>query len=170
MPKTLDSLRGTDKPAGTAAGGFRLASFFIHFTNRMAATGRTFRRKLVRLGPLRPLLFDHTDDLRDHIARALYDHSIADTDVFPRDLIFIVQRCILHNDSSDGDGLELGDRCQSASAANLNIDILEDCLRLFCRKFVRDGSTRASRDKSESYLQREVIQFVNDSIDIIAKA
>ena len=126
-------------------------------------------RKHVRRGiPRAPLLHD-CDDLRDHVASALHDDGVADTDVLARDLVLIVQRRIGDDDTAHGDGLELCDRRQRAGSADLDLDGLEHRRCLLSRELVRDRPTWAARHEAEPLLQVEPVDLVDDAVDVVAE-
>ncbi len=120
----LDGLSGADQPARAAARGFGLAGLLVDLAHRMAAAGRAAIRKGVRLRAARPALEDHSHDLRNHVARALHDHRVADPHVLARDFLLVVQRRIRDDDAADRDRLELRDRREHARAADLDLDVL----------------------------------------------
>ncbi len=101
------------------------------------------------------MIEEHFENLRDDVAGALHAHRIADTDVFPRDLVLVVQRRIGDDDAADRHGAQLGDRRQRAGAPDIDLDAVDDRGRLLGGEFVRDRPARAARDKAESLLQRQ---------------
>ena len=117
MLQALDPLRRADQPAGAAPDRILLAGDRVDLAHRMAAAGRADVGKGESFRALGPLLLNHAENLRDHVAGPLDDHGVADADVLARDLILIVQRRVLHHDAADGDRLELGHRRQRAGAA-----------------------------------------------------
>src|SRR5690349_19593308 len=77
-------------------------------------------RKMEFPGALRPLVDDDIDHLRDDVAGALNHDGVADPDITALaqhlalvadalDVVFIMQRDVLHDDAADADGLELAD-------------------------------------------------------------
>src|SRR5690606_7280516 len=102
MLQPLDRLRRADQPAGTAAYRIATARLRVDVAHGMAAAGRAFVGKFVRLRILRPLVEIDGDHLRDHVAGALYGHGVADADVVaaadrlavaaePGDIVLVVQ-------------------------------------------------------------------------------
>src|SRR5690606_35318812 len=53
-----------------------------------------------------PLVGDNAQDLRNHIAGSLQRHCVADADVQPFDLVFVVQGGVSHHDPADRDGMQ----------------------------------------------------------------
>src|ERR1700745_356761 len=85
MPEALDRLRGADQPAGAAPRDLaRLA-------HREAAADWAVGGEFERFGILRAPVEDHPDNLRDHVAGALDDDSVADADILAGDLVLVVQ-------------------------------------------------------------------------------
>ena len=155
MAEPLDLLRRADEPAGAAA--HRLALL----AHGMAAAGRAFGGKFVRLGAPRPLLQHHVDDLRNDVAGALDRHGVADADVGAAadriavvadalDVVLVVQRGVLHHHAADRDRLELGDRRQRAGAADLDLDVAQHGGGALGRELVRDRPARASARRSRA--------------------
>ena len=125
MLEPLDPLRRADQAAGAAPDHILLAGDGIDLAHGVAAAGGADGGKAESFRALRPLRFNHAENLRDDVAGALDDHGVADAHVFPRDLILIVQRGVLHHDAADGHRLELGDRRQRAGAADLDLDVAQ---------------------------------------------
>src|SRR5712691_2355587 len=98
--------------------------------DRRVQVAGTAERKPVGLGAAWPLLQSDFEHLRDHVARALDRHRIADAHIEPRDLVRVVERRVRHHYAADGDRLELGDRGERAGAADLDVDRLDDGGRL----------------------------------------
>ena len=167
--QALDALRRADQPAGAAAHRIDFAGDRIHLAHRMAAASRTKIGKGESFRGLGPLLLDHAENLRDDVAGTLDDDGIADADVLARDLVFIVQGGVLHDDAADGHRLELGDGGQRAGASDLNFDVVEDGGRLLGREFVRDGVARRTRDEAQTLLEIEPVELVDDAVDIVVE-
>jgi hypothetical protein len=110
MLEPLHALGGADQASGAAPDHILLAGDGIDLAHRMAAASRADGRKAESFRTLRPLSFNHPENLRDDVAGALDDHPVADAHVFSRDLILIVQRGVLHHDAAHSHRLELGDR------------------------------------------------------------
>ena len=169
MLQALDRLRRTDKRSGAAAHDIRFAGLLVDLAQRRRAAARADMRKLIGLRAVRPLLRHHFDDLRNDVAGALHDDRIADANILARDLVFIVQRGVLHDDAADRHRLEPRDRRQRAGAADLNLDVAQNCRRAFGRELMRDGPARRARDEAEPLLQRDIVDLVDDAVDVIAE-
>src|SRR5580692_252103 len=152
MPEVLDRLKGTGELAG-ATGARALGAAGDDLAHHVGVQrARAYSRKLIRLGAARALVEDDAEHLRDDVAGALDGHGVADADIEPLDLFFVVQGRILHHDAADHDRLELGDRGQRAGAADLNLDILDDSRRLLGGEFMRDRPARIARYEAEPRL------------------
>ena len=169
MFQALLHLRRTDEAARTAANNVGRAPVLVGFAHRMAAAHRTDGRELEGLCRFRPLLENNFDDLRDDVAGALHDDGIADADVLARDLVLVVQRRVRDDNAADRNRLELCDRRQRASAANLNFNAAQHRRRLFGGELVRDGPARRARHESEPLLIIETVHLVDDAVDIVAE-
>ena len=133
----------------------------------MAATSGTHNWKCIGHS-VNPTL-RHADNLRNHIACPLQNNSVANAHIFARNFIFIVQCGIGHNHAADGHRFEPRYRCKCACAPNLYINCFENRRRLLCRKLMRNGPARTARHKAKATLQRQVVHFVNHTVNIIAQ-
>ena len=110
-----------------------------------------------------------TQHLRNDIPRPLHDHRVADADIFPGDLILVVQRGVRHHDTTDRDRLQPRHRRQGTRTADLDVDAFENCRGLFGRELVSQAPARAARDKSQPLLPVKPVHLVDDAIDVIAQ-
>src|SRR6185437_6894144 len=106
MFQTLDRLSRADEAAGAAAHDIGDA-LLIDFADRRRTTDRANLWKDVWLGPGRPFVEHRSQHLRNHVAGPLDNDRVADADVFAGDLVFVVQRRVLHHDPADRHRLEL---------------------------------------------------------------
>src|SRR5580692_4762349 len=167
MPEVLDRLKGTGELAG-ATGTRALGAAGDDLAHHVGVQrARAYSRKLIRLGAARALVEDDAEHLRNDVAGALDGHRVADADIEPLDLLFVMQRCVLHHDTADRHRLELGDRRQRTGAADLNLDVLDDGGRLLGGEFVRDRPARAARHEAEPFLPVEAIDFVDHAVDVV---
>src|SRR5688572_15459617 len=157
MLQALHALRRADQPAGAAPDDILLAGARIDLTHGVAAASRARLRKLESFRALEALVLNHADNLWDDVAGPLHDHRIADSHVLAGDLVFVVQRRILHDDTADRNRLQLGDGRESASAADLNLNAAQNGRRLLGGEFVRDGETRRARNEAKAFLQIEAV-------------
>src|SRR3954470_24748525 len=135
----------------------------------MAVADRAFVLIPIALGTTRPLFHQNAHHLWDHIAGALDDHAVAFAHIEPLNLVFVMERRVLDDDAANVYGLEPRHWRQLAGTANLDVDFFENGFRLFRREFVRDGPARRPGDKPKTLLQFEIIDFVDDAIDVVAK-
>jgi hypothetical protein len=164
MLQALDCLGRTDEPAGAAPSRLAL------FAHGDAAAFRAFVREIERLAAFRPLLGDDPDHLRDDIAGALDDDRVALADILALDLVLVVQRRAPHHDAADSDRLQLGDRCQRAAPPDLDDDVIDDCLRLLRRKFMRERPARRAADEAQALFKVEVVDLIDDAVDVVRQA
>ena len=169
MLQALDPLRRADQSAGAAPDGILLAGIRVDLARGVAAAGWADIGKSESLRALRPLFWNPSENLRDDVAGALHDHGIADADILARDLVLVMQRCVLDHDAADGDGIELGDGRERAGAPDLDVDAAQDCGRLLRRKFVSERPSRRARAKAEAFLEIEAVDLVDDAVDVVAE-
>ena len=67
--------------------------------------------------------WDGTHHLWNHVARLLQDHHIANTHVLAPNLVNVVERRTSHRRACKEYRFHLGDRCEVASATNLNHNV-----------------------------------------------
>ena len=113
---------------------------------------------------------DDAEDLRDHVAGPLQHHGVADADVLAGDLVLVVQRGAGDDDAADIDRLKPCDRGQRAGAADLDVDLFEQRDGLLGGEFPGDGPAWGAADEAHSALQREVVDFVDDAVDVVVEA
>src|SRR5262245_9104638 len=159
----LNLLIRAGKLAGTPGTGTFLAGrCFLAHDVRMEIT-RAFLRNVIGLGILWALVDDDVHDLRDDIARSLNNNGIADADVaaVPQrltiaadalDVVFIVQGDILHDHSTNADGIELADRGERSGPTDLQLDIFNYGHRALGGKLVRDTPAWRTRNETKPLL------------------
>ena len=159
MLELLDRLRRADQLAGAAPPRIRLAGLLVDLAHRRRAADRADLGKHVGLRILRPLLEDHLDDLRDHVARPLDHDRVADHDlgavadrraeaVEALDVVLVVERDVDHRHAAHRHRIEPPDRRQRAGAADLDVDLPQHRRRLLGRELVRDRPARLAGDKA----------------------
>ena len=112
---------------------------------------------------------DDTYHLRDHIAGALNDNAVANTDILAADFILIMQRGVGHHYTANRDWCQTGHRRQRAGASHLNIDFIQQGFSLFGGKFVRQRPARCACHLSKPFLIIMPVHLVDDAINIITK-
>ena len=163
VAQAFGDLGGADQAAGAATDRLALRP------HREAAADRAMVGEPVGLGALGPALEPDLDNLRDHVARPLHDHDVADPDVLALDVVLIVQRGARDHDAADGHGLEFGDRGQGAGAADLDADPADHGLRLLGRELVRDRPARRPADKAEPALVVDPVDLDHDAVDLVGQ-
>ena len=126
----------------------RHLAFVLHHC--AAALRAMLRHSEFFLAP-RPQIGANADDRGNHFARFFDQHGVADPDVLPLDLFFVVQRRPAHRAAADYDRLECGDRRQRSGAPDLNQDVEQlrfNSLRLV---FERDRPARRFCGKPEHF-------------------
>src|SRR6185312_15709060 len=141
---------------------------------------RALLRKMEDLRILRPLVDDDVNHLRNDVAGALDDDGIANPDVAPLaellavaadspDVVFVVQRHVLHDDAADPDRLELANRRERAGAPDLDLDVLQHGHGALGRKFVRDRPARRARYEAQALLPVEAVDLVDYPVDVVVE-
>ena len=125
--------------------------------------------KTIGFGLFGPLVEDHLQHLRDHIACALDNDSVFLAHIEPRDFVRVMQRRVLHHHAADRHRLKLSDRRQRAGASHLNLDVVDDRRRLLGGKLVRDRPARRARDEAEPLLPVEPVDLVDDAVDVVVE-
>src|SRR6185295_5891551 len=118
--QVLNLLIRTGEFAGTTGARALLAGRgLLAHDVRMEVTRALFW-EMIGLGILWALVDDDVHDLRNDIACTLNDNGVADADIAaisqlltvaanPLDIVFIMQRDILHNHTTHTDGIEFAD-------------------------------------------------------------
>src|SRR6185312_1275692 len=176
----LDLLERTGELAGAAGARALLAArgFLAHHVGVQRAWALLREVKLLRSPG--PLVNDDVDHLRDHVARALDHHGVADPDVAALaqhlalvadalDVILIVQRHVLHDDAADADRLQLADGREGTSAADLDLDVAQHRGGALGGEFMRDAPAWRARHEAEPFLPIDAIDLVDDAIDVVVE-
>src|SRR6202171_4933402 len=118
-------------------------------------------------GPARVRLFlgQGAHDFGDDVAGALDDDVVARPHVFPRDLVLVVQRRPADRRPPNVDRLEAGHRRDRTGPSHVNLDLVDDRLRLFWRELEGKRPARAAGDETELRLLPEVVDFDHDPVD-----
>jgi hypothetical protein len=106
-------------------------------------------RQLHAMSPCGPFLGDDAHDLRDYIAGTAQHDRIANTNVLALELVDVVQRGVRYGRTADKYGIETCDGRERACAADLPLDCPHPRHLFLCRKLVRDGPARRTRDKAK---------------------
>src|ERR1700722_2872098 len=116
-----------------------------------------------------PLFQIDTSDLWYHVARALQSHNIAFANILADDFVFVMKRRPADHHTADRHWLQLSDRRQCASAADLNDNFVQFGFGLFWREFMRNRPPWRAANKAKSFLPVKPIDFINHAVDIIGK-
>ena len=105
------------------------------------------------------------DDLRDHLARALHDHVVADAHVLGGDLVGVVQRRDAYTRPTDDDRLKDGKRREHARPADRDVDVEQSRHGLLGRELERRRPARLAADDAELALQAHVVDLHHHAVD-----
>jgi len=87
--------------------------------------------------------------------------------VFPFDLVHVVQRRIRHRYTTDEHRFESGDRRERTRSTDLKFDLTQHSERFVRRKFMGDRPARCARHEAEIALRVEIVDFIDDTVDLI---
>ena len=164
MLQPFYKLRFTLKAACTAPHRLTLRPDGLCPANRAAI------RKLKGLSVCLSIAAHNPHNLRNNITGALDDHLIACTDIKAAYLIFIMQGGVGYHHPAHRYRFQPCDRGQRACAAHLNINRLQGGFHLLSGEFMGNGPTRRPAYLSQPHLQLMVIDLIDHTINIIAKA
>jgi hypothetical protein len=99
------------------------------------------------------------DHLRDHLARALDLHAVADPQVLVGDEREVVQRRQLHRRAADLHRLQHGERVDRAGAADVHLDVEQRRLGDVGRELARHRPTRLASHVAQLGLQPQGSTF-----------
>ena len=130
-------------------------------------------RTAVREGKLgavgRARLGNDAHHLRNDVTCPLDYDAVADPDVLAADFVLIVQGGVGYDNATDSDRLQPRHRSQRASAADLNVDGVEQGLGLFSGKFMGEGPSWSARHLSQALLIVVPVDLVDNAVDVIAE-
>ena len=181
MFQLFGGLGRADQPAGAAAHRVDPAGLFVLLAHRMAAAGRTERRKLEGLcGISGAFVQIDVDNLRDHIAGALDLDRIANAQILAvpdrfailadaLDIVLVVQGCVGNDTPPTVIGSSLATGVSAPGAANLDLDVVEHGEGLLGRKLVRNGPAGRPGDEAEPFLQIQTVDLVDNTVNIVVE-
>ncbi len=112
-------------------------------------------------------MFDHPQDLGDHVARSLDQHPVADLQSEAIDLVEVVQGCARDRDSADPDRFQVRARGNRTGSANLDIHVLDERFGLLgerlggnCPAGRLGGSAQPLLDRGRIDLEDQAVDFV----------
>ena len=110
------------------------------------------------------------DNCRNHIARFLDHHTIADPEILARDLLLIVKRGPAHGAAGDKDRLKLRDGCQDTAAPDLHGDVEKACLGLLRLVLVGDRPAGGLAGGTEAGVLRDQVGFNDGTVRLKGKS
>src|SRR3990172_601962 len=122
-----------------------------------------------RFFPVVSLFFYDGGDLRYHVSGPLDYNRVSDPYVFSFHLVHVVKGRPLYRNASDDDRREHGDGRQRASPSYADYYVFHYGSFLLRREFVRYRPFRASRDGSQFFLKREVVDLRDYSVEFVAE-
>ena len=164
MDQPLHPLRRADQPARAAA--HRLA----RRADGVAATGRANVGKHERRRSIRPTIHHYRNDLRDHVAGALQNDGVTDADILARDFVLIVQRRPRDQDAAHIHRFQFGNRVRAPVRPTWMRISRSTVVACSAGNFQAIAHRGARPTKPSRALQAEVVDLVDDTVDIIAKA
>ena len=108
----------------------------------------------------------HADDVGDHFPGLLDDDHVAGADVFPSDLVGVVEARPADDRTGEFHRLEVRHRRHRSPASHLDADPGELRRGLELLKLPRDRPARGLGGRSRLTLLREVIDFDHEAIDL----
>ena len=132
--------------------------------NPASAFGTFFRHH--KWTPAFPF-FHNAYHFRNHFARTLNQHGIADLQSQPRDFIHVVQCRTAHRHAAHLYRLQHRHGSQSTGASDLHDDVVDDSRFLSRRPFIRNRPARSFRRKSQFVLHRKFVNFNHDAVNFI---
>ena len=146
----------------------RTATWPSSFTTALPHSGQCFGIRNFLLAP-RPQIGANADDRGNDFARFFDQHGVADPDVFPLDLFFVVQGRAADGAAADHDRLERGDRRQRPGAADLDQDVEQTRFDPFRFVLESDRPARRLRGEPEDLALRKRIDLHDGAIGLIGK-
>jgi len=109
---------------------------------------------------------DSPHDLRYDLAGLLDDYLIADPDVFPLDLVSVVQSSTVYGSTREMYGREPGDRREYTGSADLYFDSFQNGFGLVWRKLIRYSPSGRFSGRAKRGLLRYFVDFDNHTVDL----
>ena len=97
-------------------------------------------------------------------------HRVAHANVLAGDFLLVVQRGATDGGPVEENRLELGDRCESAGAANLHCNRVELGLRLLGCVFVGHGPAWRLGGGTDAVAQVEAVQLDDSAVGVVVEA
>ena len=133
-------------------------------SNHLVPAAGTARRHLEGHLVARTPPCDYAHDLRDDLARALHDHPVAFHQPLRADVVFVVQRSLLHGRAGYVHRLQDRIGVHSSGPADVYSDVQEPGHRLGRGELVCDGPSRLPADDTEVVLEVEAVDLDHDPV------
>ncbi len=153
---------GVDHSGGT---GEVLTLHQRAFVEHFAAADGTVRRTRDGFFFAGSVLFEHFDDLGDHVAASNQRHHVADADVELGDVVVVVQRRTLHGDPLDLHGLEHRHGGDDSGAPHLGNHVDQPSLLLHGGKLVGHHPTGIFDGIAQRLLYRDAVDFDHHAVE-----
>ena len=127
---------------------------------------RTFQRDLVGFLVTVARVCDRANDVRDHVAGALDQHTIAHADILFRDVIKVVQRGLFDGHTANFHRFQHGIGRQHARAPHVHADVIQLSGYFLRREFQRDRSARVLAHESQLFRQAQIVQLDHHAVDV----
>jgi len=174
LPDPLDVHRSThpvderlEAARGTRAVGAAVHDLALRLDD-VSAAKRAFRRHLERLRPLR-VRQDGADHLRNDVARTLDDHHVALANVFPIDVLLVVERGRRHRDAAHVHRFQLRPRVQVPRPPDTDVDLRELGLRRQGGPLEGASPTRPRVESAKPPLLVHRVDFDHDPVDLVVQ-
>jgi len=116
------------------------------------------------------LVGQHAHHLGDHVTGPAHDHRIADAHILATGLVLVVQRGIGDGHAAHEYRRQLGHRREFAGAPDLHVDAQHRRELLLGWVLVRHCPARLARHETQLLLQRQRIDLVDHTVDVITQA
>ena len=126
-------------------------------------------QKVERCRVARPLGLNHFDHRGNYVTGFFNDDRIPDPDVFPFNLIFIMQRRARNRAPAHQNRFENSDRCENSSATNLNFDVEQFRFHALGGVFVSDRPARRFCGEAESLALLQRVNFDHGAVGFVRK-
>ena len=155
----LDRARGV----GAAVHGLRLRLDHLGATNR--APLRHLKHFLLAGAPFH----NGADHLGNHVPGPFNNHPVADADILPVDVLFIVEGRLSHGGAADHHRLENGVGVEAAGAPHVDAYVQQAADRLLRREFVGDGPSGLPAHHAQLLLQSEGVYLDHHAINFVGQ-
>ena len=112
-------------------------------------------------------LRDGSHDLRDHVARLLEDHVVADPEILAAHLVEVVERCPCHGGAGHLRRTEVRHRRERPGPPHVRDDLLQERLDLLGRELVGDRPAGRPGDHPEPGLLVEAIHLHDHAVGLV---